>query len=63
MKSKKVVITRAEWDDAVQKFLKKGGLIKRLPPQVHPQRQLVGANWAMFETMPIADEVFNLPGA
>ncbi len=63
MKSKNVVITRTELDEAVKKFLKNGGLFKRLPPQVNPYRHMVGANWAMFETMPIVEEVFNLPSA
>ncbi len=49
MKEKKKTITEEEVQAALNKFLRAGGLIKRLPNQVVPRNTLVGARWGMYE--------------
>ena len=49
MKEKKKTITEEEVQAALNKFLRTGGLIKRLPDQVVPRNTLVGARWGMYE--------------
>ena len=47
--SKKVHITEEEIQKALNKFQDSGGLIKRLPEQIVPQRALVGAKYGVYE--------------
>jgi hypothetical protein len=51
MKNNKPVITEAEIQQALQKFQKRGGLIKKLPDEVVPTHNMVGARWAVYETV------------
>lgn len=51
MKSQKAVITEAQIQQALDKFKKRGGLIKKLPDEVVPPHNLVGAKWGMYETI------------
>jgi hypothetical protein len=51
MKNNKAVITESEIQQALEKFKKHGGLIKRLPDEVVPAHNLVGAKWSMYETI------------
>lgn len=51
MKSQKAVITEAQVQQALEKFKKQGGLIRKLPDEVVPPHNLVGAKWAMYETI------------
>ncbi len=48
MKNKKT-ITEEEVQQALNKFVKDGGLIKQLPDQVTPINTLVGARWGVYE--------------
>lgn len=48
MREKKT-ITEEDVRAALKKFLRAGGLIKRLPDQVVPRNTLVGARWGMYE--------------
>jgi hypothetical protein len=43
------VITEEDVQKALQKFLRDGGLIKRLPDEVVPPNLMVGAKWGMYE--------------
>ena len=51
MKTRKGVkpISHEEVQRAIEKFSAQGGLIKHLPDQVAPSRNLVGSKWAEFE--------------
>ena len=51
MKSNKAVITEQQIQDALEKFKNHGGLIKKLPDEVVPAHNLVGAKWSMYETI------------
>lgn len=51
MKSHKAVITEAQIQQALEKFKNQGGLIRKLPDEVVPPHNLVGAKWGMFETI------------
>ena len=44
-------ITELEIQQAIRKFLGEGGLIKHLPDEITPPSILVGAKFAMFETI------------
>ena len=50
---KKSIVTEEEIQQALDKFKKRGGLIKKLPAEVTPRNTLVGAKWGMYE--PILD--------
>ena len=51
MKKSKVLINQEDISSALKVFKAKGGLIKRLPDQITPQRRLVGAKWNHSELM------------
>ena len=51
MKAKRIVISQTDVRDAILRFQERGGLIKILPPQPDPIRNLVGAKWAAYETV------------
>ncbi|HEX9841472.1 MAG TPA: hypothetical protein VGC20_01935 [bacterium] len=42
-------ITKQHVDDAIMRFLERGGLIKKLPPEVIPPAVLVGSQHGRFE--------------
>ncbi len=48
MKTNKV-ITEEDVQKALQKFVKEGGLIKKLPDEVVSKNVLVGAKFAIYE--------------
>ena len=56
MKKSKVVINQEDISSALKLFKVKGGLIKRLPDQITPQRRLVEAKWNNSELMLINTE-------
>jgi hypothetical protein len=51
MKRNTEVITHDQVQEALKRFSAKGGLLKRLPDQVTPVRQLVGGRWASLESL------------
>ncbi|HKI98929.1 MAG TPA: hypothetical protein VKB51_10685 [bacterium] len=51
MKKNKAVVTEQDIQQALEKFKKQGGLVKRLPDEVVPAHNLVGAKWSMYETI------------
>lgn len=51
MTDNKKAVTEAEVQQALQKFQAHGGLIKKLPDEVVPAHNLVGAKWAVYETI------------
>jgi hypothetical protein len=50
MKAKRQ-LTHAEISQALNKFQKQGGLIKRLPAEIVLKGALVGGKWSMYETV------------
>ena len=48
MKDKKS-ITEAEVQNALQKFIRGGGLINHLPDEVAPRNLMVGGKWGIYE--------------
>ena len=57
MNARKTPITHDDLQRAIRKFVKNGGMIHKLPPQVAPSRLPVGGQWAAFEPMPILADV------
>ena len=51
MKHDKKTITKDQIRRALENFPKRGGLIRTLPPQVAPNRRLVGAQHGVFESL------------
>ena len=51
MKHDKKTITADQIRRALETFAKRGGLIRTLPPEVAPERRLVGAQHAVFENL------------
>ena len=51
MKNERKIITEAQIRRALEKFEKRGGLIRRLSPQVAPERRLVGSQHAVYESL------------
>ena len=51
MKRKKEAITRDQVREAIKRFKKNGGLASKLPDQVTPSRNLVGAKFGALETV------------
>lgn len=51
MNAKRTEISHADVRDAIRRFQERGGLIKKLPAQPNPARNLVGAKWAIYETV------------
>lgn len=51
MSAKRTEISHADVRDAIRRFHERGGLIKQLPAQPDPIRNLVGAKWAAYETV------------
>ena len=51
MSGKRFEISETELRDAILHFKARGGLIKKLPEQPNPVRNLVGAKWAIYETV------------
>ena len=49
--SKKVQIREEDIQKALKKFQESGGLIKRLPDQINPNRSLVGAKYGVYEAV------------
>lgn len=50
MKNKQVV-TEQEIQKALKKFKEQGGLIKKLPDEIVPNHNMVGAKWSMYEAI------------
>ena len=50
-RNSQAVVTEQEVQQALQKFKKQGGLIKKLPDEIVPAHNLVGSRWAMYETI------------
>ncbi len=46
---KKKTITEEEIQQALSKFLREGGLIKRLPDEVVTPNLMVGGRWGIYE--------------
>lgn len=59
-KSQAVNITSADIQQALKKFQKKGGLIKRLPDEDTPPRRLVGFRYGTYE---LVSEGFEVVGS
>ena len=57
MKPNRKAITHEEVQRALQAFQRRGGAIRQLPDQVTPQRNLMGAKWAIYELLPVAQEL------
>ncbi len=51
MKRNTNTITHDQVKEALKRFQQDGGLLKRLPDQVTPVRQLVGGKWASLESL------------
>ena len=51
MKAKRIEISHTDVRDAILRFQERGGLIKKLPALPDPIRNLVGAKWAIYETV------------
>lgn len=51
MKREKTKVTEEQVHQAIQRFLERGGLIKRLPPEVIPTSLMVGARHGRFEPL------------
>lgn len=51
MKHSKKTITEDQIRRALEVFAKRGGLIRTLPPQVAPDRRLVGVQHAVYESL------------
>ena len=51
MKRTTEVISHEQVQEALKQFHAKGGLLKRLPDQITPVRQLVGGKWASLESL------------
>ena len=51
MKHSKKTITEDQIRRALETFAKRGGLVRRLPPQIAPDRRLVGAQHAVYENL------------
>jgi hypothetical protein len=51
MKHSKKTITEDQIRQALEKFAKRGGLVRTLPPQVAPERRMVGAQHALYENL------------
>ncbi len=49
MAAKKLQIEEADIQEAIRRFQARGGLIKKLPDQPDPVRNLVGAKWGIYE--------------
>ena len=49
-KAKGPAISREEIQQALAKFKREGGLIKKLPDEPTPLHMLVGNKWAMYES-------------
>ncbi|MCZ6531750.1 MAG: hypothetical protein O7A08_02155 [SAR324 cluster bacterium] len=51
MKHDKKIITEDQIRQALKNFAKRGGLIRKLPPQIASDRRLVGAQHAVYENL------------
>ncbi len=51
MKNNKATITEHEIQAALERFKSRGGLIRKLPDEIVPAHNLVGAKFAMYETV------------
>lgn len=51
MKQSKKIITEDQIRRALHKFRRRGGLIRTLPPQVVPERRLVGSQHGAYESL------------
>lgn len=51
MKRKEETVTRDQVREAIKRFKKNGGLANKLPDQVTPARNLVGAKFGALETV------------
>ncbi len=51
MRHDRKYITEDQIRRALKNFKKRGGLIRTLPPQVAPDRRLVGAQHAVYESL------------
>ena len=51
MKHSKKTVTEDQIRRALEIFRKRGGLMRTLPPQVAPDRRLVGAQHAAYESL------------
>lgn len=49
MKRENNKVTKQQVDEAILRFVDRGGLIKKLPPEVIPPAMLVGAQHGRFE--------------
>jgi hypothetical protein len=47
--AKQKAITEAEVQEALRNFKERGGLVKKLPDEIVPTHNLVGARWAVYE--------------
>ena len=48
-KTSKVIITESEVQEALRKFKKSGGLIRKLPSEISPRNFVVGGKYSAFE--------------
>ena len=44
-------ITEYDVQNAINKFLREGGLIKHLPDEIVPPNVMVGQKWGMYESV------------
>ncbi len=51
MKHYRKNITEEQIRQALKNFAERGGLIRTLPPQVAPDRSLVGSQYAVYESL------------
>ena len=49
MKQSKKIITEDQIRRALRNFRSRGGLIRRLPPQIAPERKMVGSQHGVYE--------------
>ena len=48
-KKEKIVITQENVQEALRRFMKEGGLIRKLPDEVSPRNFQVGGKYSAFE--------------